>query len=59
MKATLVVKYADSLGGEWNEVREPVEFSIVDDTVETVFTKALSDLGLDATKGYFKVEIEQ
>ena len=59
VKATLVVKYADSLGGEWNEVREPVEFSIVDDTVETVFTKALSDLGLDATKGYFKVEIEQ
>lgn len=59
VKATLVVKYADSLGGEWNEVREPVEFSIVDDMVETVFTKALSDLGLDATKGYFKVEIEQ
>ncbi len=59
VKATLVVKYADSLGGEWSEIREAVEFPIVDDSVETVFTKALSDLGLDATNGFFKVEIEQ
>ncbi len=59
VRATLVVKYSDSLGGEWSEVREPVEFAVEDGAVDAVFTKALSDLGLDASRGFFKVEIEQ
>lgn len=59
VRATLIVRYADSLGGEWNEVREPMEFTVEDASAGAVYTKALSDLGLDATKGFFKVEIEQ
>lgn len=59
VSATLVVKYADALDGEWNEVREHIEFEVEDASAGAVFTKALSDLGLDATKGFFKVEIVQ
>lgn len=59
VKATLVVRYAATLGGEWREIREPIEFEVEDASAGAVFTKALSDLGLDASKGFFKVEIVQ
>lgn len=59
VSATLVVRYADALNGEWSEIREPIEFAVEDASAGAVFTKALSDLGLDASKGFFKVEIVQ
>lgn len=57
--ATLVVKYADSLGGEWNSVEVPFEKKVKDGAVSETITFSLSELGLDASKGFFKIELKQ
>ena len=56
---TVVVKYADSLDGEWSEKSEVKTFEITDGAVSETFTFTLSDLGLDSSKGFFKVELKQ
>ena len=56
--ATVVVKYADSLDGEWNSVEKVIEKKIEEGTVSETLTFSLSELGLDPTKGFFKVEVK-
>ena len=58
VRATVVVKYADSLDGEWNSVEKVIEKKIEEGTVSETLTFSLSELGLDATKGFFKVEVK-
>ena len=59
VRATIVVKYADSLGGEWNSVEVPIEKDIEDGSVSEEINLSLKALGLDASKGFFKVELKQ
>lgn len=56
---TVTVKYADSLDGEWSEKSEVKTFEITDGAVSETFTFSLTDLGLDSSKGFFKVEVKQ
>ena len=58
VKATILVKYAESLGGDWNVVEVPFEQKIEDGAVSATYSFRLSDLGLDASKGFFKVEVK-
>ena len=55
----LVVKSADSLDGEWKETEVEKTFTITEGAVSDTFTFTLSELGLDTTKGFFKVEVKQ
>jgi len=55
---TLVVKSASSLDGPWTEQEMVKELSIVDGDVESTQYIKLSDLGLDASKGFFKIEVK-
>ena len=59
VRATVVVKYADSLGGEWKSVEKYIEKKIEDGAVSEELTFSLEELGLDASKGFFKVELKQ
>ena len=59
VRVTVVVKYADSLDGEWNSVEKYLEKKIEDGTVSEELTFSLEELGLDASKGFFKVEVKQ
>ena len=59
VKVTVVVKYADSLSGEWKSVEKYLEKKIEDGAVSEELTFSLEELGLDATKGFFKVEVKQ
>jgi len=59
VRVTVVVKYADSLDGEWNSVEKYLEKTIEDGTVSEELTFSLEELGLDASKGFFKVEVKQ
>ena len=56
--ATVVVKYTDSLDGEWNSVEKVIEKKIEEGTVSETLTFSLEELGLDPTKGFFKVEVK-
>ena len=58
VRVTVVVKYADSLSGEWKSVEKYIEKKIEDGAVSEELTFKLEDLGLDATKGFFKVEVK-
>ena len=59
VKVTVVVKYADSLSGEWKSVERNLEKKIEDGAVSEELTFSLEELGLDASKGFFKVEVKQ
>ena len=59
VRATVVVKYADSLGGEWKSVEKYIEKKVEDGAVSEEISFSLEELGLDATKGFFKVELKQ
>ena len=56
--ATVVVKYADSLDGEWKSVEKAIEKKIAEGAVSDEITLSLEALGLDASKGFFKVEVK-
>ena len=58
VKVTVVVKYADSLSGEWKSVEKYIEKKIEDGAVSEELTFSLEELGLDSTKGFFKVEVK-
>ena len=58
VRATVIVKYADSLDGEWSSVERVIEKKIEAGTVSETLTLSLADLGLDPTKGFFKVEVK-
>ena len=58
VKVTVVVKYADSLSGEWKSVEKKIEKKIEDGAVSEELTFSLEELGLDPTKGFFKVEVK-
>ena len=58
VRVTVVVKYADSLAGEWKSVEKYIEKKIEDGAVSEELTFSLEELGLDATKGFFKVEVK-
>ena len=58
VKVTVVVKYADSLSGEWKSVEKYIEKKIEDGAVSEELTFSLEELGLDASKGFFKVEVK-
>ena len=58
VKVTVVVKYADSLDGEWKSTEKYIEKKIEDGAVSEELTFSLEDLGLDASKGFFKVEVK-
>ena len=55
---TIVVSYADTLGGTWNSTELTKTFEIEDGAVADTLTFSLSDLGLDSSKGFFKVELK-
>ena len=57
VRATIVVKYADSLDGEWKSVEKAIEKKIEKGAVSDEITLSLEELGLDASKGFFKVEV--
>ena len=59
VKVTVVVYYADSLAGEWHSVEKTIEKKIEEGTVSEELTFSLKELGLDASKGFFKVEVKQ
>jgi hypothetical protein len=59
VRATVVVKYADSLDGEWKSVEKTLEKKVEDGAVSEELTFSLEELGLDASKGFFKVELKQ
>ena len=59
VRATVVVKYADSLSGKWESVETSLEKKIEDGAVSEELTFSLEELGLDPTKGFFKVEVKQ
>ena len=52
------MKYADSLSGEWKSVEKYIEKKIEDGAVSEELTFSLEELGLDSTKGFFKVEVK-
>ena len=56
--ATVIVRYADSLDGEWKAVEKPIEKKIEEGTVSETLTFSLEELGLDPSKGFFKVEVK-
>ena len=56
---TIVVSYADTLGGTWNSTELTKTFEIEDGAVVDTLTFSLSDLGLDSSKGFFKVELKK
>ena len=55
---TIVVSYADTLGGTWNSTELTKTFEIEDGSVADTLTFSLSELGLDSSKGFFKVELK-
>ena len=55
---TIVVSYADALGGTWNSTELTKTFEIEDGSVADILTFSLSELGLDSSKGFFKVELK-
>ena len=57
VRATIVVKYADALDGEWKSVETAIEKKIEEGAVSDEITLSLEELGLDASKGFFKVEV--
>ena len=59
VRATVVVKYADSLDGEWKSVEKYIEKKVDEGTVSETLSFSLEELGLDGTKGFFKVELKQ
>ena len=59
VRATVGIKYADSLGGEWKSVEVPIEKKIEDGSVNEEISLSLEKLGRDASKGFFKVELKQ
>jgi hypothetical protein len=59
VRATVVVRYADALDGEWHSIEVPIEKAVEEGAVSETLTFSLSELGLDATKGFFKVELKQ
>lgn len=56
--ATIVIKYADSLDGVWNVKEVTKTFRIADGAVSETFTISLEELGLDSSKGFFKVGLK-
>ena len=56
--ATIVVSYADTLGGTWDSTELTKTFEIEDGSVADTLTFSLSELGLDSSKGFFKVELK-
>ena len=56
--ATIVVRYADSLDGEWKSAEITKTFVINEGGVSDELSFSLSELGLDASKGFFKVELK-
>ena len=58
VRATVVVKYADSLDGEWGSKTVEIEKQIEEGAVSETLTFSLKELGLDASKGFFKVELK-
>jgi hypothetical protein len=56
--ATIVIKYADSLAGEWNSKEVVKTFEIEAGAVSETIEISLAELGLDASKGFFKVELK-
>ena len=56
--ATIVVKYADSLDGEWMSTEVTKTFIINEGGVSDELSFSLSELGLDHSKGFFKVELK-
>ena len=56
--ATIVVKYADSLDGEWMSTEVTKTFAINEGGVSDELSFSLSELGLDPSKGFFKVELK-
>ena len=59
VRATVVVKYAASLDGEWKSVEKTLEKKVEEGAVSEELTFSLEELGLDASKGFFKVELKQ
>ena len=59
VRATVVVSYADTLNGEWHSVEKDIEKKIEDGVVSEELSFDLSELGLDASKGFFKVELKK
>ena len=59
VRATVVVRYADALDGEWHSVEKCIEKKIEEGSVSETLTFSLEELGLDASKGFFKVELKQ
>ena len=58
---TIVIKYADSLNGEWKEKCIDKTFEIEGGNVDGVLTitnKELMDAGLDTSRGFFKVGLK-
>jgi hypothetical protein len=55
---TIVVRYADSLGGTWNSTELTKTFEIEDGSVADTLKFSLGELGLDSSKGFFKVELK-
>jgi hypothetical protein len=59
--ATIVIRYADSLNGEWKEKDFVKTFEIADGSVGCVLTITKEELmaeGLDTSKGFFKVDLK-
>ena len=56
--ATIVVKYADSLNGEWSATEVTKTFVINEGGVSDELSFSLRELGLDPSKGFFKVELK-
>ena len=44
--------------GEWKETEVDKTFKITEGAVSETFSFTLSELGLDSTKGFFKVEVK-
>lgn len=57
--ATIVVNYADTLDGTWSSTEVTKTFTINEGGVSDEFSFSLEELGLDASKGFFKVELKQ
>ena len=55
---TIVVSYADTLGGTWNSTELTKTFEIEDGSVADTLKFSLGELGLDSSKGFFKVELK-
>ena len=55
---TIVVSYTDTLGGKWDSTELTKTFEIEDGSVADTLTFSLEELGLDSSKGFFKVELK-